>query len=267
MIDLAISQNIFNPTWITGYSEIKSELKTGDLMLVHGRYPFSWVVSILQGSNWGHMAMVVLAKDLDPTNQLGLPEIMLWESNTLIKDAAINRWGDVQTYKEGPMLVDLEERLKHTQNAYDNVTIAYKPLIAEKEIDFGLLPELFDSFIDKKFPSNTEIIYSVYLGRRYNRVSNDPENEISLDIDYLNGEVKFLGINKMSVMNKLSAVDIEKDKIYCSELAAYTYKKMDLLTQHHVSNAYAPKDFSDEGKIRLLNNAFLGKEMFIDMNI
>ncbi|AOM79629.1 hypothetical protein [Pedobacter steynii] len=262
------TQNIFDPTWVTKFSEIKSELKTGDLILVHGRYPFSWVVTFLQGSNWGHTAMVVLAKDIDPENKLGLPPLLLWEANTLIKDAAINRWGTVQTYKEGPMLVDLEERLYHTQNQFDNVTLAYKPLITEAILDFTGLPELFDEFIDKKFPGNSEIIYSVYLGRRYNRVSNQPENEISLDINFSTGDVRFLGFNNgLKMIESLSEVDIDKEKIYCSELVAYTYKKLGLLTQNHVSNAYAPKDFSNEGTIRLLDNAFLGQEMFFNMNL
>lgn len=264
------AQNIFDPTWITKFSEIKSELKTGDLVLVHGRYPFSWVVTLLQGSNWGHTAMVVLAKDIDPENKLGLPAQMLWEANTLIEDSAINRWGTPaqQTYKEGPMLVDLYERLHHTQTEFDNVTIAYKPLITAAEMDYSGLPDLFDEFIDKKFPGNSEIIYSVYLGRRYNRVSKHPENEIRLDINFVSGEVRFLGFNSSEKMiESLSATDIDKEKIYCSELVAQTYKKLGLLTQHHVSNAYAPKDFSSEGTVRLLDNAFLGQEMFIDMRL
>jgi hypothetical protein len=56
------------------YSDIKSDYKTGDIILVDGRYDYSFALDLLQGNRWGHSAMVVRAKDVDPTGALHLPQ-------------------------------------------------------------------------------------------------------------------------------------------------------------------------------------------------
>lgn len=255
--------NVLNPRWTTSYSEIKSHLKTGDIFLVHGRYPFSWVVELLQWSKWGHATMVIRREDIDPQNKHNLPEVMLWESNT--DDGPIkNLWGpQAGQVKEGPMLISLEERLTYTQAEYDDVQIAYRPLL-RTGLNFDWLPDFFDSMIDKGFPSDAEIIHSVYLGRRYNRTSNDPLSVIALTPNSFTGEMELTNINIDKVLS-LSESDIDKQKIYCTELMATTYKQMGLLTKHHVSNAYSPKDFSSEGTVRFLEKAWLAKEIYINM--
>jgi len=269
----AVPGNIFNPGWITNFSEIKDQLATGDVILVHGRYPFSWVVEFLQGSDYGHSAMVIRSRDIDPTNQFQLPELLLWESNLAIPGSTPNLWNPTNppTVKEGPMLISLPERLLYSQCNYKDVYIAHRPLFVDRSnIPFSsILPAFFTSVMSKKFPSDTEIIYSAFLGRKYNRDSSNPLAAINLSISHDSAS------NKMAVVenvleNQLEALSVpfderSKDKIYCSELIATTYKELGLLTQNHVSNAYAPVDFSDEGSIRLLKGAWLGKEMYIDM--
>lgn len=259
--------NMFDPHWVTRYSEIKNQFRTGDIILVHGKYPFSWLIEVLQGSNWGHCAMIVLAKDLDPAGKHNFPEVMIWESNVLIEGAAKNLWGSNQGYKEGPMLISLEERLNHTQANFKNVQIAYRPIYPQLQLPTHLLPDFFDKVIDHKFPSDREIISSIFLGRTQNRVAFHAEEIVNLDINFDNGTMRFINFRNNHFLNELSKVDINKDELYCSELVAMTYKTLGLLTQNHVSNAYAPKDFSKEGSTRLLGRSWLGAEMFFDMTL
>jgi hypothetical protein len=268
MSSLEMITNMFDPDWITGYSELKKQFRTGDVILVHGRYPFSWLIELLQGSQWGHSAMIVRAEDIDPDGAMGLPELMIWEANILMEGSAKNLWlrdGEEPYFKEGPMLVSLEERLQHTQREYKKVRIAYKPLHREAPLSLENLPDLFSSVIDKIFPSDQEIISSIYLGRTRNRVSNCPADFVDMDVNYDTGKIRSIALENKGMIADLSKVDINKDKIYCSELLAMTYKKLGLLTGHHVSNAYAPKDFSKEGSTRLLNSAWLDAEIFLDM--
>jgi hypothetical protein len=214
--------------------------------------------------------MVVRASDIDPNNQYNFPELMLWESNTGDQNVK-NLWGPNNVIKEGPMLIDLEARLKNTAT-YEDVQIVHRPLHFDAhslKIDFESLKSHMDSMIDKKFPSDQEIIYSVYLGRKYNRSSNEPEKGLNLK-RYRSIQFPFMDEIRLesadnTYLKKLSLTDIDKSKIYCSELIALVYKHFGLLTKFHVSNAYSPKDFSNEGNVRLLNRAWLGHEMYIDM--
>ena len=258
---------VLNPDWTTYYSEIKDDLKTGDVVLVHGKYPFSWVVTLLQlFNNWGHAAMVIRASDIDPKNQFGFPELLLWESNT--KDLKVpNLWrGKHQgQVKEGPMLIDLESRLKNSQSCFEDVKIAFRRLEAPKlNFDYTKLHAVFDEYIDCTFPSDPEVIHSIWLGRKFNRCSDDPLAALSLFINFKLGIIVERRIDIDSI-EKLSAIDVVKNKLYCTELLAATFKRMGLITNHHVSNAYSPKDFSSDGRVRFLKRGWLGDEIFIDM--
>ncbi|HKL09088.1 MAG TPA: hypothetical protein VJ896_09955 [Bacteroidales bacterium] len=54
---------------------------------------------------------------------------------------------------------------------------------------------------------------------------------------------------------------------FCSELAAYTYINMGLLTSTHPVNSYLPMDFSDKLSVGLQKRAWLANETPIDINI
>ncbi len=55
------------------------------------------------------------------------------------------------------------------------------------------------------------------------------------------------------------------DTMFCSELVAYTYMNLGLLTKTHPSNSYFPIDFSDKLSVSLLKRAWLGNEMILKM--
>ena len=74
----------------TAYSELKKHLKTGDVVLMKGRYPSSHVIEAFEGSDYSHAALIVLAKDLGLTS---CEDVLLWESNvqTDINDVILNK--------------------------------------------------------------------------------------------------------------------------------------------------------------------------------
>ncbi len=266
---------LWHPTWVTAYSEAKALFKTGDVILADGDYKGAKLLDFIQQNHWGHAALIIRKEDIEPHSEVDMtkwPDLLLWESNAFIEDSTKNLWGpeEFQVVKEGPMLISLEERLQHTANNFDKVAIAYRPMYLKdnlrKRLDFSLLPAHFDQFIDRKFPSNKEIIHDVFIGRRYNKTKNYEDGDLNLTI-FLKRFVLETDFKKKRKLKTFSPDDVpEKDRIYCTELMAHTYKLLSLLTNNHVSNCYTPKDFSADGEIRLLQDAWLGDEILLDMN-
>lgn len=260
----------FTPRWTSAFEEISPYLKTGDIILVHGRYPGSFYVEKLQGCKWGHVCMVVRREDIDPDSRHGLPELLIWESNTYMEGSAPNLWPHIthgHVVKEGPMLVSLEERLRKNQADDRDIQFALKTLNCPHKIDFGKLPALFDLHIAKKFPaSDWDVFVSVYLGRNRNRVSAHPEKIVKQHAD---GEKSNFMLSIDDEVANLAGPSHEKEVdrrvMYCSELIAETYKQLGLLTKRYVSNAYTPLDFSDKSEIRLLANAAWSNEVCFTM--
>lgn len=54
------------------YQEIRSDLKTGDIVLFSGKYPRSWVIRGLTRSPWSHVGMVYLMPEHE--------QVHVWES-------------------------------------------------------------------------------------------------------------------------------------------------------------------------------------------
>jgi hypothetical protein len=52
----------------------------------------------------------------------------------------------------------------------------------------------------------------------------------------------------------------------CSQLVAFTYMQLGLLTTHYVSNSYAPADFTEDVDVSLLKGAWLGREIYLDVS-
>lgn len=118
----------------TAYHEVKSDLKTGDIILMHGLYPSSHVIQTFEGSLWSHSAIIVIAEDIGIDT--GSDNILLWESNvsTPVKDVILNK------AKTGPMLVKLSERLKYNIEHKDDSKFAIRYLNTERT------KQMFDTF-------------------------------------------------------------------------------------------------------------------------
>ncbi|MAE81440.1 MAG: hypothetical protein CMB80_01800 [Flammeovirgaceae bacterium] len=82
------------------YSEIRSQLKTGDIVLFSGKGRISNIIKWFTKSPWSHVGMVIKSKEWDT--------LLLWESTTLSK------LKDISTGKarQGVQLVPLSERIK-----------------------------------------------------------------------------------------------------------------------------------------------------------
>lgn len=62
------------------FPDFMASVQTFDIILMHGLFPSSFATETIEGSNWSHSTLVVLAGDL---NIAGLDPAtpLLWESN------------------------------------------------------------------------------------------------------------------------------------------------------------------------------------------
>jgi len=219
-MDLFVDNN-----WYLHFREIKDDFQTDDILLVHGRYDFSFVIEAVQWSPFSHVGMIVRAEDIGLAGKT--PDLLLWEANSL------TNLPDVITgqAKPGPMLVDLEQRLSATAKDFEDVKFAFKPLYLPKETAIGtILQQLMPIVNQAGFPSDEEMANRFVEGRYYNKTA-------------------------------------PTDAFFCSELLAHTFMEMGLLGTKYPMNAYAPKDFSDDGIVRLHKRAYFGNERFFNMQL
>ncbi len=76
------------------------------------------------------------------------------------------------------------------------------------------------------------------------------------------GSEEFINFFKGRVLGKQTGFDT----FFCSELVAYTFFKIGLLSGQYPFNSYSPKDFSQKGSLALLQRAWLGNEIPIQMD-
>jgi len=117
----------------TSYQEIKNDLKTGDIVLMHGLHASSRVIETVEDSLWSHAAIIILAEDIGI--DAGEDNILLWESDTEspVKDVILGK------AKSGPMLVKLSERLKYNFTHGEDSRMAIRYLYTERN------QEMFDN--------------------------------------------------------------------------------------------------------------------------
>jgi hypothetical protein len=207
----------------TSFEEIKGDLKTGDLLLMHGMHASSRVIEMVEDSPWSHVAMIVLAKDIDV--DAGGEKILLWESDTQspVKDVILNK------AKSGPMLVKLSERLKYNFTHGEDSKLAVRMLHTKRTHEmFNALKKVIPEVHQAVFPDTYHEMLNPAKGR---------------------------------FLHKKTSLDT----LFCSELAAYTYIKLGLLTSIHPVNSYAPLDFSDQLSVGLLQRAWLGNEINLNL--
>ncbi len=209
----------------TAYQEIRNDLKTGDIVLMHGLYASSRVIETVEDSLWSHSAIIVLADDIGI--DAGNDNILLWESATPSPVIDIIQGKT----KSGPMLVKFSERLKHNFTHKEDSKLAIRHLYTERNKKmFDNLKNLIPEVHNATFPDKYQEKINPTKGRVFNE-------QTSLDT------------------------------IFCSELVAYTYIKLGLLTAMHPVNSYFPVDFTNKLSVELLKRAWLGNEILLDVNI
>lgn len=209
----------------TSFQDVKKDLQTGDILLLHGLHASSGVIEMVEDSPWSHVAMVVLARDIGL--DVGDDQVLLWESDTEspVQDVILGK------AKSGPMLVKLTERLKYNFTHGEDSRLSLRYLHTERT------PEMFQQF--KKVISE---VHHATFPDTYHEMLNPAKGRF---------------------FHKKTSLDT----LFCSELAAYTFIKLGLLTTIHPVNSYFPLDFSDKLSVGLLKRAWLGNEMHIHVDV
>lgn len=145
------------------YNEIRTQLKTGDIVLFSGSSPISHGIKLLTFSKWSHIGMVFKLPEIDT--------IFLWEATTgsNIADAIDGK------IKHGVRLVLLSERIQTYQgevairqlNGFDMTQDQHRSLmqlrnqLKNKRYEENEL-ELMKSAFDGPFGTNQEDLSSLF---------------------------------------------------------------------------------------------------------
>lgn len=206
------------------YSEIESTVKTGDLILFHGMSMSSKVNELFTGCEWSHVGMIIRPEDI---GIVSTDKLLLWESNTLVNLDDV----ELEKPKEGPMLVDLHQRIMtDLSGKHDNkFIIRYNTCEVSREMLVQLRTFIkavhMDSFPKTDFDLRKEVFEGVVL-----------------DIQVDNGDY------------------------FCSQLIADTYMQMGIITSKYPTNSYEPKDFSDKGSLAFTKRGQLIEGPLLDVS-
>ncbi len=146
--------------WKVKYEEIESDLRTGDVVLMHGDFPMSKMIQFLEGSKWTHSGMIVLAKDIGKQGEW--PDVLFWESNSLtnLPDLITGK------NKTGPMLVPFQERLQSNMDNYYDSIFATRPNNTPMDGDaYKKMWDFMPTVSSATFPSDLKMWKENYEGR------------------------------------------------------------------------------------------------------
>jgi len=153
--------------------------------------------------------------------------IMLWESTPY----AITEDQRLHRPKKGPTLVDLKTRIDQEVERGMFFRFVFRRLATPLNTgNFKKLKHAITPAYPDKFPTDWWFFIKGILGRIFNR-------------------------------------EVQPSTFFCSELIAYTYQKMGLLSTKHPPDYYWPKDFSLKGHIDLLQNESLGENLLLELQI
>ena len=207
-------------------NDFLSNLQTFDIVLMKGMLVTSKEAQSLTNSKWSHSGMVVVAGDLDLPG-IDPNERLYWEANTA--DTALDLISN--TYKEGPQLVRLVDRIVH--NFWINFDGAYCGR------------KLF-------YPRTLSMISEL------NNVMKETHSDV---LPIVNGQYLEL---PYFLQGRFQDQQSPPGTFFCSQLVAHTYMRLGLLTKRYPDNSYVPADFTEEVDVSLLNGAYLGREIYLD---
>jgi hypothetical protein len=139
------------------FEEATAQMRTGDVVLMHGTFPLSKMIQLIEGSKWTHSGTVVRPEDV------GLPagDVLFWESNdTPLPDIRFN------TTKPGPMLVTLRSRVDDAVKETYDMAFAWHALDAPRDdATFAAIWDFMPTIHDAGFPNDLEMLGFWLLGR------------------------------------------------------------------------------------------------------
>lgn len=158
---------------------------------------------------------------------LGDDNVLFWESDTQTDVCDVIKGKP----KSGPMLVRFSERLKYNFTHGEDSMCSIRHLYTERDEAFrNNFKRLIPTIHDADFPDTVH---------------------------------EFLNPAKGRILHEKTSLDT----MFCSELAAYTYMNLGLLTTIHPVNSYMPIDFSEKLSLGLLRRAWHGNEISIAVDI
>ena len=150
------------------FSKLAPHVQTGDIILMHGDAPGSFLIELAEDSIWSHSGMIVRSKDINLKGK-GIPELTFWESNTIdnLPDLILKKG------KFGPMIVDLVQRLKTNVTDYKEMKMIYiKVNIPRTPAMFKLLENFIPTVHHAGFPSEFQMAVSAFEGRVFKKQSS-----------------------------------------------------------------------------------------------
>jgi hypothetical protein len=153
--------------------------------------------------------------------------IMLWESTPY----AITEDQELHRPKAGPTLVDLETRINQEVERGMFFRFVFRQLSRPlQDANIRPLKGAIQHAYPDTFPTDKWFFIKGIIGRIFNR-------------------------------------EVRQPTFFCSELIAYTYQKMGLLSTQHPPDYYWPRDFSLKGHLPLRDNEMLGENLLLELQV
>ncbi len=150
---------------------VAPDLKTFDLILMHGLHATSHVIEFLEHSNWSHSGMIIRSEDIginDPDHP-----VLIWESTRqrTVPDEVLKQG------KRGPMLVDFNDRIAANIKDHTHSLIAVRYMDVERTEE--MLEKLRATVEDvhlTDFPSYTKVFSDVIKSKVLGQQIPESEN-------------------------------------------------------------------------------------------
>jgi hypothetical protein len=153
--------------------------------------------------------------------------ILLWESTPY----AMTEDQKLHKPKTGPTLTDLETRINAELSGNHFDAFVFRRLSAPLgPRNFEGLKKAIQKLYPDQFPSEFWFFVKGIVGRWFNR-------------------------------------ELQPSSFFCSELVAYSYQQMGILSKEHPPDYYEPKDLSEKGHMQLLHNLTLGEELNLELRV
>jgi len=210
--------------WSVKYDEIKNDLKTGDVVLMHGDFPMSKMIQFLEGSKWTHSGMIVLAEDIGKKGVW--PDVLFWESNSLtnLPDLITGK------NKTGPMLVPFQERLQTNMNNYYDSIFATRPNNTPMDAEaYKKMWQFMPSVSSAIFPTDLKMWKENYEGRHSGKFTGTAQIFCS--------ELLTMTYQAMGIMSKNWVPNAVRPKDYSAQGNISFLKRGSLLPEIYISIA------------------------------
>ncbi len=142
------------------YNQIMDDLKTFDIILMHGLLMASRLIELAEFNRWSHVGMVIRGKDIGLAGKED--QVFLWESTDYInlKDEILDE------VKTGPMLVDLGQRIQANHDLGTDTLTAVRYLNTERTPKmYEDLCKLIEEVHETPIPSPSKLVKKVFKGR------------------------------------------------------------------------------------------------------